>query len=102
MNANFAQWIPTVIAVAIGLGVIAALIWVFRKIAATAPGETTVGTEIEVARLNERVASLQSGGVGYRAKLQEAEARAAFARVKQLKAESLKSEIDVLSPPSAR
>jgi DNA recombination protein RmuC len=82
MNANFAQWIPTVIAVAIGLGVIAALIWVFRKIAATAPGETTVGTEIEVARLNERVASLQSEGVGYRAKLQEAEARAAETAVR--------------------
>ena len=82
MNANFAQWIPTIIAVAIGLGVIGALIWVFRKIAATAPRETTVGTEIEVARLNERVVSLQAEGVGYRAKLQEAEARAAETAVR--------------------
>jgi DNA recombination protein RmuC len=76
MNANLVQWIPTVIAVAIGLGVIGAFVWVFRKIAASAPRETTVGAEIEVARLSERVASLQAEGAGYRAKLQEAEGRA--------------------------
>jgi len=77
MNANFAPWVPTVIAAAVGLGVIAALVWIFRKIAASASRETTVDTEIEVARLNERVASLQEEGVRHRAKLQEAEGRAA-------------------------
>jgi Flp pilus assembly protein TadD len=55
------------------------------------------------AKLNpdEPAIQYQLGGALRKAG-REAEARAAFARVKQLKAASLKSEIDVLSPLPTR
>jgi len=76
MTFNFVQWTPTAVAVLVGLAAIFVAVWVLHKAKRNAPRGATHEGEIELARLNERVGALQAEGTEYRAKLQEADAKA--------------------------
>jgi DNA recombination protein RmuC len=81
MTPNLAAWTPTIIAVLIGVAAICAVVWaVLRKAKGTTATQASVASEIELARLNERLAALQAEGTGYRATLQEAEGRVSETR----------------------